>query len=383
MKAKEVEERLTEIKASKDGTCHVNIDADPLVYRIGFSSQKETFKLTDGKNIMSTANTRAGVLGQDFKQWTDDQLTVQGLAVEREVKVDDWHEVEHRILGHIQSIIHNTSALTWTLYLTGSGNWRNEVATIRKYKAGRGSKPELYGKIREYLEKELGAVVIDGMEADDALAIASWEGLRIMKADGVKGLDNRVDQTRTVLASIDKDLRQVPGLYYNPAWEGEIPPQKVDKMGLVALNAKRKLEFTGLKGFYAQILLGDSCDAIPGVKGCGPVFVEKLLMYCSTEEELFFAVYDTIRNKLGETLTYYHWQDWVDPDAPPTKKSIKKGAKPRTVTALEYMTEIGNLLYMLRKPPVYDDVTGELKLPWKAPRKFLPQDREKYVSLSK
>ena len=70
---------------------------------------------------------------------------------------------------------------------------------------------------------------------------------------------------------------------------------------------------------------------------------------------------------MGDPIEYYHWKSWVDPHVPMTKAEIQKGYRPVKLTAAEYMTEMGNLLYMLRHHPKGD---GRIKL-WKAPRKFL------------
>lgn len=85
------------------------------------------------------------------------------------------------------------------LYLTGKENFRNKVATIRPYKGNRADKPkpQYYELIREYLIGVHGAFVVDFQEADDAL------GIRQMELRGT-----------SVIVSIDKDLDMIPGWHY-------------------------------------------------------------------------------------------------------------------------------------------------------------------------
>lgn len=178
-----------------------------------------------------------------------------------------------------------TGVETLRLFLTGDGNFREEVATVVPYKGNRHQeKPWHYKNVRVYLES-LGAEVIHGMEADDAMAMAQTE--------------------ETVICTRDKDLRQVPGWHYG--WElgkqPEFPLQWVDEIGEIELVDKGKskeLKGTGLKFFYSQILIGDTVDNIPGLPRCGPVAAFKLLGNTTTEGEMFSLVREAYRKKYGD-----------------------------------------------------------------------------------
>jgi hypothetical protein len=142
-------------------------------------------------------------------------------------------------------------------YLTGKNNFRNEIAVTQPYKGNRKDfvKPKHYEAIRNHLIR-LGAVVTEGQEADDAVAIE---------------MTNYPD--KYILVGQDKDLLQIPGEHYNPV----------------------KKEFTtitpeeGLRNFYTQILTGDRTDAILGVAGIGPVKAKKILDKCKTPYEMWEA----------------------------------------------------------------------------------------------
>jgi hypothetical protein len=140
-------------------------------------------------------------------------------------------------------------------YITGSGNFRQMVATTAPYKGNRKDlkRPKHYEALREYLQR-LGAELVEGQEADDAIAIeATKEGHWIV--------------------SIDKDFDQVPGWHYNFV--------KKEKYYIT--------EEEGMHNFYMQILTGDRVDNIIGLKGVGPVKAEKILQDCTTEREYYDA----------------------------------------------------------------------------------------------
>ena len=138
-------------------------------------------------------------------------------------------------------------------YITGKENFRNDIAVTAPYKGNRKDmkRPVHYDAIRRHLV-DLGATQVEGMEADDAIAIEAT-------ANG------------GFIVSIDKDLDQIPGHHYN----------------FVKHEEYFVTEEQGLLNFYKQILTGDRVDNIVGIKGIGPVKAHKLLCECKTEKEMF------------------------------------------------------------------------------------------------
>jgi hypothetical protein len=144
-------------------------------------------------------------------------------------------------------------------YLTGKGNFRNEIAVTAPYKGTRiAEKPYHFQLLREYMEKAWGFEVVDGMEADDALGIEAY----------------RNEPDETIIVSIDKDLNMIRGHHYN-----------------FLKNEKYYVtEEEGIRNFYLQILTGDKVDNIIGLQGIGPVKSKKLLADCNTELEMYETV---------------------------------------------------------------------------------------------
>lgn len=169
-------------------------------------------------------------------------------------------------------------------------NFRFGVATSTPYKQRKSVRPLHYYNLRAYAMESYPCVVSHGMEADDQLAI-----------------DQDTEGLTTIICSRDKDLRQVEGMGYSwecgaqPAWG----PKRVSKLGEIALPKPNKLVGEGLKFFYAQLIMGDTVDSIPGLPRGGPALAYKTLAECETEEELYRAVAALYKAKMGEAWPTY------------------------------------------------------------------------------
>lgn len=192
---------------------HALIDADILVYRIGFATQAE--------DESQAIRTMAGFL-------------------------------EDLVLFDLPN------AQRWELFLTGKSNFRYEYAVTAEYKGNRkgSEKPTHYHLLREYLVSSWDALVVEGMEADDMLAIKATE----------LGDDS-------IIVTLDKDLDQVSGWHYN----------------FVKKNKYYVSKDEGLLNFYKQFLIGDAVDNIKGAKGIGEKKAHKLLEG-KTEQEMWDIV---------------------------------------------------------------------------------------------
>lgn len=198
-----------------------------------------------------------------------------GCATQEDKKTPlEWPLVQWRVDQRIDQILESTGAESWQGYLTGKGNFRDETATILPYKGNRdrADRPYWYTNIFNYLITERGCVLVDGYEADDALAMYHF------------GSDDS-----TVLCSRDKDLRQVPGWHYTwPSWrQEEREPYYIS-------------ELDGLRFFYSQLLTGDRADNIPGLYGVGSKSAMVLrVQKAETELEMFKEVKEQYELRFG------------------------------------------------------------------------------------
>jgi len=146
----------------------------------------------------------------------------------------------------------------YEVFLTGGNNFRFEIAKSAPYKGNRkGEKPIHLPLVRDHMVNKWGATVSDGEEADDLIGIAATK----------YGPD-------TVVASIDKDMLQIPCRHFN-----FVRNEWVDVS-----------ELEGTKFFYKQILTGDSADNIIGLHGIGPKKAATLIDELNTEEEMWDCV---------------------------------------------------------------------------------------------
>lgn len=88
----------------------------------------------------------------------------------------------------------------------------------------------------------------------------------------------------TIIASIDKDLKQVPG------WHFDIVKEK-----LVHVD-----ELEAARNFYSQMLQGDRTDNISGIRGIGPVKADKTVNQFFSEDALSDHIYRMYVEQWGE-----------------------------------------------------------------------------------
>lgn len=182
-------------------------------------------------------------------------------------------------------------------FLTGKGNFRNALAKTVPYKGTRPTeKPVHLQALRDHLVTSWGFVVVDGIEADDAVGIEAY----------------KLEEDESIMVHIDKDLNQFRGHHYNY--------RKKEKYYVS--------EFAGWHSFYLQILTGDRIDNIEGLKGIGPAKGAKILKDCTTVEELYEAVLKA-------------YQKHYEEDNIGLKNSVSK--------ALDRVHENAHLLYLQRK----------------------------------
>lgn len=173
------------------------------------------------------------------------------------------------------------------LYLTGQGNFRYDIAKRTPYKQRPGLKPFHYRNLKAYIKGMYDYRESVGMEADDLMAI-----------------EQTSRPTETIICSRDKDLRQVEGMFFS--WECHNQPSYGpvlhDSLGSVYLSTKRdKLSGSGQSFFYAQCLMGDNIDSVPGLGNkTGPVGAFKMLQGCTSITELHNRVLEAYRRVYGD-----------------------------------------------------------------------------------
>lgn len=174
----------------------------------------------------------------------------------------DAGEIKSLVDERIQSITER--CLTYTKH---SGPYEilmcfSDDANFRKvlypqYKANRAGrrKPVAYSAVKQWAQEVYNAYQRPTLEADDCIGILA----------GLK--------EKAVIISGDKDMRSIPGLFYNylQGTFTEVSEQEADYQHLL------------------QTLTGDTADNYPGCPGCGPVGAVKILDKTPTWEAVVAA----------------------------------------------------------------------------------------------
>jgi DNA polymerase-1 len=160
----------------------------------------------------------------------------------------DAFDLTQRVEGTVKEWATKACAAKWIVCYSCSRdeNFRRDHYPL--YKAHRTSEPPAMLETAQQVIKDMSATVVymPNLEADDVMGIAQTNG----------------KTPNTVIVSVDKDMRQIPGWHLNP--------HKEDFPVLVTEDDADYL-------FYMQWLTGDATDGYPGIKGIGPKTAEKIL----------------------------------------------------------------------------------------------------------
>lgn len=191
----------------------------------------------------------------------------------------------------IESIITQTRAKSFKLFLTGKNNFRFDIATRVPYKGNREDfeKPFHWKTVSDFLNDNYNVALCEGNEADDVMGEIQEYHVQLLRQGNKRALV-------TAIASRDKDLRTQEGWHYS--WScGENQPEK-PLYYQPYIEAKRF--------FFKQMLTGDTTDNILGCgvkkevmwggklmlrrKGVGSVAADKLLVDANTLQEMYEIV---------------------------------------------------------------------------------------------
>jgi hypothetical protein len=231
------------------------IDADPVVYQAGFASQNTTYEYVyeDSKGKLHQRLFSDGNKARDFfKRYPklvvldkEKRISPQPVSFARQAVRTIMNGI---IKAACERLRTDRDTLNVETYLSGGDNFRYKIATITPYKANRPPPPVHYAVCRNQLTENYNAVVVTGVEADDVVSIRCRELAR--------------DNVPFVLATIDKDLDQVPGPHY-------------DYRQHVFYDVD---EESAKLMFWRQVLSGDSTDSIQGCYKIGAGKAKKYVL---------------------------------------------------------------------------------------------------------
>lgn len=165
------------------------------------------------------------------------------------------------IASTLKEIVAETQITKLRIYLSGKNNFRYEVAKTKPYKGNRATmvKPKYLQAVRDHLVEKYNAFIVDGFEADDAIATD-------MTVNGA------------VHCGVDKDILQIPGSHYN----------------YVKKEWKHVTEEDAVLTLYRQVLMGDTSDNVPGLPRVGEKKAFDAIQCVETAMDDCLAMYKSV-----------------------------------------------------------------------------------------
>lgn len=252
---------------------HLIIDGDVLIYKGAFSAEIRSYRVTipGGKDVSF-----------DYKKEADAYLATapEGAVLSKVVQYKEEGLARYYTRLAIEKIINHFPGMPYTIYITAPGgyNFRYKAAKTVGYKNNRPERPKYYEVCRQYLLAQYNVVECKKCEADDAVAIKATE------------LGDEC-----IIAHVDKDINQVPGLHFHIDREETYTVTKLD----------------AVKYLYTQLLTGDTVDTVPGMKHfctartCGDVRIMRLLADANSEYGVFAQAYRHVKRNSSLTKSEY------------------------------------------------------------------------------
>lgn len=280
--------------------------------------QKEFAKITDfwgrQKNVVGgwlkdqNTNMEADAIskGRVFKPFTRDDFEITPKQVAEPVE-----NCLHTLKMKINALISHLDNMAAVGVLGGDNNFRLSLPTPEIYKGNREDnlRPLLLKDARDYVQKKYGAIVVDGIEADDYLSFMQQEGHDHYEKYG---------KFNKIIASFDKDQVQVPGLLFNSQrekdpktkksnWKYPIPWLIDNSMGEIWMQ-EGEVKGWGKKFFGYQMLCGDPTDHVLPYQPFGIRFGAascfKIIAPCTTEKEMWQVIIDQYKKWFPDGVAF-------------------------------------------------------------------------------
>jgi 5'-3' exonuclease len=269
------------------------IDGDVLCYDA--CRPRHLTKLQDGVNVIKL-DAEGKKIPQEFTDAEDLKY------------LDDSWEVLKKDLSELKSKLF---CKTHLMAVQGDKDFRYTL--FPEYKANRAKREPEYARririvpsLRERAVESGMAIYAEYREADDY--VRTW------------ALEARRAGDPYVVCTIDKDLKCIPGKYYN-----------TKKRVLEEIS-----EEEARRHYYMQILKGDSTDGIPGIPGVGDVTAQKLTAMAVEDSEFRQILIEQYMVAYGDDWYHYllinaklihiqrHLNDWFSLSSWPEIQELRE-----------------------------------------------------------
>jgi len=178
----------------------------------------------------------ASVIAECSVEWKDELWTVHA----------DMALAKARVVNRVEEFKEKLKSDNVVMCLSDRANFRRKLYPEYKSNRSKSRLPIILRQVKQWIIEELGGVMWANLEADDVISILATD----------KAMDEE-----TIIVSIDKDFKGVPGIYfdYNRGEYHQPSEEEADNFHLI------------------QTLMGDATDGFSGVPKIGPVTAKKLL----------------------------------------------------------------------------------------------------------
>ena len=178
----------------------------------------------------------AAVIAEEPIEWKDEMWTVHA----------DMALAKARVVNRVEEFKDMMKTNKVTMCLTDRGNFRRVLNPDYKANRSKSRLPIILRQIKQWIMEEYDGQMWPNLEADDIISILAT--------------DKEMDE-ETIIVSIDKDFKSVPGIFYdyNRGEYHQPTEEEADNYHLV------------------QTIAGDHTDGYSGVPGIGLTRAERLL----------------------------------------------------------------------------------------------------------
>ena len=178
----------------------------------------------------------ASVIAECSVEWKDELWTVHA----------DMALAKARVVNRVEEFKEKLKSDNVVMCLSDRANFRRKLYPEYKSNRSKSRLPIILRQVKQWIIEELGGVMWANLEADDVISILATD----------KAMDEE-----TIIVSIDKDFKGVPGIYfdYNKGEYHQPSEEEADNFHLI------------------QTITGDATDGFKGVPKIGPVTAKKLL----------------------------------------------------------------------------------------------------------
>ena len=178
----------------------------------------------------------ASVIAEESIEWKEEMWTVHA----------DMALAKARIVNRVEEFKEKLQADDIVMALTDRANYRRILNPDYKSNRSKSRLPIILKQVKKWIIEEMDGQLWPNLEADDVISILAT--------------DKKMDE-ETIIVSIDKDFKSVPGIYYdfNKDETHHVSQEDADRYHLI------------------QTLTGDATDGYSGVPKVGAVTAKRLL----------------------------------------------------------------------------------------------------------